>query len=347
MSRLPSSQAKATRTPKGGTSAGSAYDVISLVNQLRLSNGLAAFQTNSALMASAQSHSQYQANIGSTTHTGSGGSDVKTRALAAGYGGGANVSVIENIYGGMGATPQRAVSWWQGDGPHLNTMLSTRHTDAGAGIAVSNGVVYITLDVGSVQGGSAPPISQSTPGVASNPASTSAAAGPPAVAFNPVLIASAKPGWIDRPSGAGWADFWTIAATYKVPLPDLLKLNGFTDSTFIYPGDKILIKPAGLPSPTLSSENSSASPAPTTGASAHKPASGASQSPTEESAGGASTAAFTLNPPKSSNPSAAAQNSAQRVPVSNSPALLLVVIAVLLIGGAGLVLTGNVLRRLE
>ena len=150
--------AKATRTPKN--QGYNPYDVIAAVNSVRAANGLPAFQTNGALMAAAQAHSEYQASIGSTTHTGQGGSDVKSRALAAGYGGGENVSVVENIYGGMNATPQQAVNWWQGDSLHLNTLLSTRHTDAGAGVATSGGVVYYTLDVGSVSGG---PVTLITP----------------------------------------------------------------------------------------------------------------------------------------------------------------------------------------
>jgi hypothetical protein len=142
--------------PVGGAEAGIAaqnnggggpYAVIDAVNAIRSANGLAPFKANGALMAAAQAHSAYQASIDSASHSGRGGSDPGSRAAAAGYGGG---SVIENIYAGMGATPQQAVNWWQREGTHLATMLSTRHTEAGAGVAVSDaGVVYYTLDAGS------------------------------------------------------------------------------------------------------------------------------------------------------------------------------------------------------
>ncbi len=334
-------QAKATKTPKAGITAGNAYDVIALVNQLRASNGLAPFQTNAALMASAQSHSQYQANIGSTTHTGSGGSDVKSRALAAGYGAGANVSVIENIYGGMGATPQRAVTWWQGDGPHLNTMLSTRHTDAGAGIAVSSsGVVFITLDVGSVVGGSAPPVSQTTPVVGSTPGALPAAS--TGVVFNPVLIASPNPdGSIIHLVQAGQT-LWTIAATYKIALPDLLRLNGFTENSLIYPGDKLLIKPAGLVTPTL---RATGTPEPETTVPKNDLDKAANFG-----SGYEITPSPSALPAQGSNPPAAAvsvQKSALQAEGSRTTILLIIVIAFLLVGGAALVLTGNVIRRLD
>ncbi len=220
--------------------SGNPYDVIAAVNQVRASNGLAAFQVNGALMAAAQAHSDYQAASGSISHTGSGGSSPGSRAAAAGYAG----SVIENIYGGMNASPQQAVSWWQGDSLHLNTLLSTRHTEAGAGVASSGGVVYYTLDVGTGTGassGSTGSTGASTPGASGAPVAAPATA----VAFNPVLISTANPdGSIVHVVQAGQT-LWTIAASYKIALADLLQLNGFTNNTYIYPGNKILIQPAG------------------------------------------------------------------------------------------------------
>ncbi len=236
-------QAKPTKTPKKGSGSGvsaSAYDVIAAVNQVRAANGLAPFTINGALMAAAQAHSDYQAATGSASHTGSGGSSPGSRASAAGYSG----SVIENIYCGMNASAQQAVSWWQGDSLHLNTLLSTRHTEAGAGVASSGGVMYYTLDVGSGTGGSSG--SSGTTG-ASVPAATGASGAVPAtvVAFNPVVIATPGPdGSIVHVVQDGQT-LWTIAATYKIALADLLQLNGFTDTTYIFPGNKILIQPAG------------------------------------------------------------------------------------------------------
>ncbi|MCK5429875.1 MAG: CAP domain-containing protein, partial [Anaerolineales bacterium] len=137
--------------------ASSPSEVIQLVNQLRKANGLPAYQVNSALMAAAQAHSEYQAAVGSVTHTGSGGSRPRDRAIAMGYGGGGAVFVSENIMGGNSMTAQKAVQWWQGDAPHLNTMLSPNYQDVGAGVAVSGSAVYITLDVGYIAGAAPPP----------------------------------------------------------------------------------------------------------------------------------------------------------------------------------------------
>jgi uncharacterized protein YkwD len=325
-------QAKPTKTPKGSTSAGSPYDIITLVNQLRAANGLTPYQVNSALMASAQSHSQYQASIGSTTHTGSGGSDVKSRALAAGYGGGANVSVIENIYGGMGATPQRAVSWWQGDGPHLNTMLSTRHTDVGAGIAVSGGVVYITLDVGSVQGGAAPPLSTANPG--SNPGSLPVTATPALLAFNPMVIATPNlDGSIVHVVQSGQA-LWNIAAAYNVALPDLLQMNGFTENTYIYPGDRIIVRPAA-PVSSATTEMRDVGATETILDPATVSASLSTETPLAEvlESGAIATSAIQSDQPPGDLTS------------GSHPDPLMLFIGALVFGGAALVLAGNLMKR--
>jgi uncharacterized protein YkwD len=53
---------------------GDAYQVIALVNAVRAAYGLPDYTANAALMSAAQAHSEYQASIGSATHTGKGGS---------------------------------------------------------------------------------------------------------------------------------------------------------------------------------------------------------------------------------------------------------------------------------
>jgi len=236
--------------PEGRAQAGGAYDLITAVNQLRTSNGLAPYQINAALMASAQAHSDYQASIGSMTHTGAGGTRPKDRAVAAGYGGGATVYVSENIAGGMTMDYQRAVQLWQGDSLHLNTMLGASYVDVGAGVATSGNTTYFTLDAGYVAGAGA----SGSSGSAASSGSTNLTAAPTVAAFFPVVVASPKPdGSVVHEVQAGQS-LWSIAATYKIALPDLLTLNGFTNNTFIFPGDKILIKPPEIALSSVVSE---------------------------------------------------------------------------------------------
>jgi LysM repeat protein len=215
------------------------YGVISLVNQVRAVYGLPAYSINNALMSAAQSHSNYQASIGNVTHTGAGGSQPVDRAMAAGYGAGIKVYVSENIYGGTGATAQQVVNWWQGDSLHLNTMINSSYTDVGAGVAVGGGVNYYTLDVGYISGSPANP--GVTPGseYIPPPGSTPKATAP---VFIPIQTATpGADGEIIHVVQSGQA-LWNIAAVYNVTLDDLLALNDLTKDSYIFVGEKILVK---------------------------------------------------------------------------------------------------------
>lgn len=236
--------------------AGSPYDLIAAVNALRIANGLPALQVNDSLMSAAQSHSDFQAQIGTGTHTGSGGSSSKGRALAAGYGGGANVGVTENIATGMNMSAQQAVTIWQGDSLHLSTMLGSQYQEVGAGVAMNGDTVFYTLDVGYVSGGQA-----SSSGTSGNTASgnvqTGASSGPTATrGIMPVSTVTPGPDGNVIHTVAQGQTLWTIAASYNIALKDLLNLNNMTEKSFIHPGDKLIIR-AGLPTatPTALPEN--------------------------------------------------------------------------------------------
>ncbi len=222
---------------------GDGYQVIALVNQVRSGYGLSPLQAKSELMVAAQGHSDYQASVGSVTHTGSGGSSPLSRALAAGYGGGAKVYVTENIYGGNDASPSQAVSWWKGDSVHLQAMINPNAIDAGAGIASSGSMVYYTLDIGYIAGqeGSA---ATNVPGVGGTR---------PPTAIPIIMIQTATPnadGSIIHIVQSGQA-LWNIAAAYKISLTDLMNMNGLTEDSLIYPGQKILVHQAAQFTPTL------------------------------------------------------------------------------------------------
>lgn len=315
---------------KGG---GSPYAVIDAVNAIRSANGLAPFQVNGALMAAAQAHSEYQASIGSTTHSGRGGSNPGSRAAAAGYGGG---SVIENIYGGMGATPQQAVSWWQGDGTHLATILSTRHTDAGAGVAVSDaGVVYYTLDVGSASGSSS-----AGNGSASAPVTggsgTSNTASSTTVAYTPLLVSTPNAdGALIHVVEPGQT-LWAISAAYDINILDLLAINGLNANSFIVPGQKIVIRQAGSqPTATEGVVETAEKPTRTP-----RPSATPTQPVTEQTS-----LSPTLSASNISAPDVEKAQALDRTAPSSGIDPLLVVIVSLMVGGLVLVVAGNVVKR--
>jgi len=316
--------------------ASSAYDLIAVVNQLRKANGLPPYQVNGILMAIAQSHSDYQASIGTVTHSGPGGSRPRDRALAAGYGGGATILISENIMGGRNLSAQGAVQWWQGDAPHLNTMLSPNYQEVGAGVAIADGVAYYTLDVAYVAGASAPPGEATSPPSPGSPL-------PPSPTFEIVIpVSRATP----NPDGSilhvvqTGQTLWNIAAVYEVALPDLLALNGLNDNSVIFPGEKLLIKPpAGTPTPTetvLPTRTPTETPSAaitSTGSPAVTPSPVAlSQQPGAE-----------LHPNPTQTPLAKQSSALPATPGGIDP--LLLAIAVLVVLGLALVLFSGYLKR--
>ncbi len=226
------------------------------VNSRRAANGLPAYNISSALMASAQAHSDYQASVGMVTHTGAGGTRPMDRAMAAGYGGGNQVFVTENIYGGMNTSASQAVDWWIADGGwHYEGVMSTTYQDIGAGVASSGGTTYYTLDAGWISGNAAAP-STTGNGAANN---VPAANATKAVVVKPLMLATAAAdGSIVHTVEQGQT-LWTLAAKYKISLDELLALNKLNQNSFVFPGDKIVVRPSNTPGAAVPSE--AASPA--------------------------------------------------------------------------------------
>lgn len=222
----------------------SAYDLIDAVNALRAANGLAPYQVNSILMSIAQGHSNYQASIGEVTHTGPGGSRPRDRAAAAGYGGGATFFISENIAGGTNFSAEQAVSMWQGDDPHLNTMLGPNYRDVGAGVAVSGDFVYFTLDAAWIAG------------EASNPPAATLQ-GTPGSILPATAITYVVPVKISTPSANGVVTHTVqygqtligIADAYKITVTQIKTLNKLTGDT-IYEGKTLIIQAGYTPTPT-------------------------------------------------------------------------------------------------
>jgi LysM repeat protein len=214
--------------------AGDPYSLIAAVNQLRSANGLPALQINSVLMSVVQAHTDYQAAIGEVTHVGADGSRPRDRAAAAGYGGGANFFIAENIAGGTNLSVSEVIGWWQGDDLHLNTMLGASYAQIGAGVAVVGDFVYYTIDTAYVSGGSILPLATS---------------GATTVPIYYVITATPKPdGSVVHIVQSGQT-LIGIAQAYGISVTEIKTLNNLTSDN-IYVGDALLIIPAGTPAPT-------------------------------------------------------------------------------------------------
>jgi LysM repeat protein len=307
------------KPPRSFAAPDGAQGLIAAVNELRASRGLAPYTVNASLMASAQGHSNYMAANGSITHTGAGGTRPKDRAIAAGYGGGKAVFVSENIAGGGNWTVSSVIQLWMGDYLHQNTMLNPKYKDAGAGVASSGNTNYFTLDVGYIAGSAGSGSGSSGSGTVPNE--------PTKPVVIPVQKATPLPdGSIVHIVQQGQA-LWNIAAIYDINLQELMELNGFTNSTLIYPGDKILIKAAdNTATPTEITPTATATET-------KKP----TLSPTPESA---ATLTVQITPPTSTPPTSTGKTSST---AGIDP--LLIIISVLILIGIGMVFVGAFLNR--
>ena len=178
-----------------------ASEVIQLVNALRVSYGVPAYQIDNVLMNVAQAQASWSAANNHIGHDGPGGTSPNDRAQAAGYGGGLKSFAIENAAHGTASlnTPQLVVRMWQGDWGHLNAMISPDYQHIGVGYAEANGYSWYVMMVGWVADGPAP-----------NPTQEVAVAEPASIPF--VLSQTDENGAIYHEVQAGQSA-WTIART--------------------------------------------------------------------------------------------------------------------------------------
>ena len=223
------------------------YDLLDSINALRAANGLPLYRANPILMAIAQEHAEYQASIGTWTHSGADGSRPYQRAIAAGYPLAGDLSLggwfSENVAAGDLSIAE-VIQLWQSDPPHLNTMLSSIYTDAGAGIAIANGTTYFTLDAALSL------FDQSPAWLTSSPVRSIASPVPPTMTILPST--AQDNGSIVHIVHAG-ETLWSIAQAYGVTEEELVRLNGIS-SDFIFPGQELLVRSANTPTSTLPTE---------------------------------------------------------------------------------------------
>jgi uncharacterized protein YkwD len=132
--------------------AGWPGEVFRLINAVRGEYGLGPLVYNETLARAAQLHGQDCQQRGWCGHTGSDGSNVKTRVLRAGYDAAGWAECI--VYS---SSPQAAVHWWMDEVPpndaHRRTLLSTWVTEIGIGVVPTGwGNYYFIADFGRPSG---------------------------------------------------------------------------------------------------------------------------------------------------------------------------------------------------
>jgi len=130
-------------TPKGpasctySTSTSYVNEIATLINNARAQAGLPQLTVNAQLTVAAQGHSIDMACHNLLSHTGSDGSNVHERVVAAGY----NPSRSSEIINGSGF-PQTAFNWWMNDQVHRDEILSPYVTEMGIGYAYNAETAY-------------------------------------------------------------------------------------------------------------------------------------------------------------------------------------------------------------
>jgi len=116
-------------------------EVFRLINVVRAEHGLSPYAYDETLARAAQLHGQDCLQRGSCSHTGSDGSNVKTRILRAGYDAAGWAECI--VYS---SSPQEAVDWWMDEVPpndaHRRTLLSTWVTEIGIAVVPTDWDYY-------------------------------------------------------------------------------------------------------------------------------------------------------------------------------------------------------------
>ncbi len=125
--------------------------LFALVNQVRLSEGLAPFGPSVLLSQAAQGHAEDLVTLGQVTHEGSDGSGYQQRIREARYNAwNDGLMVDEALWAGLG-TAEDALRWFRSN-PEWSILVDPRYREAGIGYADDNGVRYFVVDVGSRPG---------------------------------------------------------------------------------------------------------------------------------------------------------------------------------------------------
>lgn len=226
-----------------------AWDLISQTNSMRASYGYPDLSTDGILMATAQATAEIMAASQTCAHlAGMGYPNVSSRAMAAGYGGGATAFVTENIACGSGSMPDLYYNYWA-DFEHMRPVNGPQaglYVHVGAGAAQdATGWWYYVLHVGYTSGSYNVTTQMPTlPGGTLMPTSDQRVI--PIVTATPMsdgsVIHVVQPG----------QTLWGIANTYGLTPDDIKALNNMASDT-IYANQKLTIRVAFTPtiSPTI------------------------------------------------------------------------------------------------
>ncbi len=225
--------------------AGTPYDLIAGVNNLRQNQGLAPYTIDNFLMGYAQSHSDYMASLGYWTHTRADG----TTAFDHG--------IKENVAMGTDMSIQYCIYTVWSDWAHWKTMTDYENGQVGAGVTISQGIVYYTLNV--LPSGST--YIEEVPSDASDNTYAQAAQEDTPIPLSPVATVTPDEDGIIIHTVQYGETLWSISQAYDVPIERILKNSGLSPATQeVFEGQRLIIQTATEPTATAT-----ASPTPDPG----------------------------------------------------------------------------------
>lgn len=124
-----------------------AHEIARLINEVRAQHGVAPLTYHPALEQAAQVQAADCARRGWCSHTGSDGSDIRTRIRRVGY----DASTWAECWA-QAPSPRRAVDMWMDEtppnDPHRRTLLSPRFSEIGIGVADAHWGAYVIANFG-------------------------------------------------------------------------------------------------------------------------------------------------------------------------------------------------------
>ena len=206
--------------------------IISGVNALRASQGLAPYVVDSWLMSYAQEHAEYMASLGHGTHTHSDGVVPW------------EIGLQENVAGGTAGwvTTDFIINQVWADPGHGKVLTGYASGEVGVGVASNDVDVYVSLDVRPGGESYAPTQRATSLGNDAADADPTAVSGTPRPPVPLVTVTPLADGSVYHIVGTGQT-LWDIAQAYGITVDRLLLLNGFKDENeTIYVGQRLLIE---------------------------------------------------------------------------------------------------------
>ncbi|MEP0804193.1 MAG: LysM peptidoglycan-binding domain-containing protein [Chloroflexota bacterium] len=230
-------------------------DIINAVNAFRLANGLSALTVHPILMqVAALQANALAASEGAVGHQRPCGMTLGQQLLSMGFPLWGDLSLdgyrSENWV--AAATIEQAMSFWQSDAEHMDTMVDPNRSHIGAAVAVSDQIYMVLETALSTPSGqhqstaydilTGIPMTQTLcAGFASGEISNYAV---------PIIVSTARPdGDVVHEVQYGQT-LWSLAEQYHVSIEQIKRLNGLVDDN-ILPGWKLLIQKAATQPPPV------------------------------------------------------------------------------------------------